>query len=165
MSEKRTRLTEAHVSAWAQLVRVSERVLQAVEEELKTAALPPLSWYDLLLELLRAEPGGLRPYQLQSAMLIPQYNMSRLIDRIAKAGYVERRSCDADGRGQIIRITPDGKAIQRKMWPIYRSVLEREFGSNLAEGDAERLAKLLHPLTAATPAATSAASISETRHA
>jgi hypothetical protein len=56
-----------------------------VEEDLKTAALPPLSWYDLLLELLRAEPGGLRTYRLQSAMLIPQYNMSRLIDSIAKA--------------------------------------------------------------------------------
>jgi DNA-binding MarR family transcriptional regulator len=163
MDEKRTPLTAAHVSAWARVVRVSERVLQAVEEELKTAALPPLSWYDLLLELRRAEPGGLRPYQLQSAMLIPQYNVSRLIDRITKGGYAERRSCDADGRGQIIRITPDGKALQRKMWPIYRSVLEREFASKLAESDAERLAKLLHSLTSATPAATSVASISGTR--
>jgi len=54
---------------------------------------------------------------------------------------------------------------RRFMWPIYRSVLEREFASKLAEGDAERLAKLLHPRTSATPAATSAASISETRHA
>jgi DNA-binding MarR family transcriptional regulator len=165
MSEKRTRLTEAHVSAWAQLVRVSERVLQAVEEELKTAALPPLSWYDLLLELRCAEPGGLRPYQLQSAMLIPQYNMSRLIDRIAKAGYVERCSYDADGRGQVIRITLHGKLLQRKMWPVYRSVLEREFAPKLAEGDAERLAKLLQPLTSTTPASTSAANISETRGA
>jgi hypothetical protein len=59
MSEKS--MTEAHVSASARVVRVSVRVLQAVEEELKTAALPPLSWYDLVLELLRAEPGGLRP--------------------------------------------------------------------------------------------------------
>lgn len=148
------------MSAWARVVRASERVLQAVEEELKAAALPPLSWYDLLLELLRAEPDGLRPYRLQSAMLIPQYNISRLIDRISKAGLVERRICDADGRGQIIRITPDGKALQRKMWPIYRGVLEREFASKLAEGDAERLAKLLHSLTSATPPATSDANIS-----
>jgi hypothetical protein len=38
------------------------------------------------------------------------------------------------------------------MWPIYRAVLEREFASKLAEADAERLAKLLHPLTSAAPA-------------
>jgi DNA-binding MarR family transcriptional regulator len=163
MSEKGTSLTEAHVSAWARVVRVSERVLQAVEEELKSAGLPPLSWYDLLLELRRGGPGGLRPYQLQSAMLISQYNMSRLIDRIAKAGHVERLSCDADGRGQIIRITPHGKALQRKMWPIYRAVLEREFASKIAEGDAQRLAKLLRPLASPTPTATSVASIGGTR--
>ena len=150
MSEKRTRLTEAHVSAWARLVRVSERVLQAVEEELKTAALPPLSWYDLLLELLRAEPGGLRPYQLQSAMLIPQYNMSRLIDRVAKAGYVERISCDTDGRGHIVRVTSEGKALQRMIWPVYRSVLEREFALRLSEAEAQRLAELLHRLAGAS---------------
>jgi DNA-binding MarR family transcriptional regulator len=165
MSEKRTPLTETHVSAWAGMVRASERILQAVEEELKTAGLPPLSWYDLLLELRRAEPVGLRPYQLQSAMLIPQSNMSRLIDRVAKAGYAERRSCDEDERGQIISITPDGKALQQKMWPNYRSVLEREFAAKLAEGEAERLAKLLHPLTSANPATPSVVSISGTRRA
>ena len=69
------------------------------------------------------------------------------------------------GAGVTIRITADGKALPRKMWPIYRGVLEREFASKLAEGDAERLAKLLHPLASETPAATLAASISETRHA
>ena len=147
------------------MVRASERILQAVEEDLKTACLPPLSWYDLLLELRRAEPVGLRPYQLQSAMLIPQYNMSRLIDRVAKAGYVERRSCDEDERGQIICITPDGKSLQRKMWPIYRSVLEREFAAKLAEGGAERLAKVLQPLSSATPSMPSVVSISGTRRA
>jgi hypothetical protein len=34
--------------------------------------------------------GRAAPYQLQSAMLIPQYNMSHLIDRITKAGYAAR---------------------------------------------------------------------------
>jgi hypothetical protein len=51
------------------------------------------------------------------------------------------------------------------MWPVYRNVLEREFASKLAEGDAEPLAKLLQPLTSATLATTSAANIRETRGA
>jgi DNA-binding MarR family transcriptional regulator len=92
----------------------------------------------------RAERDGLSPYQLQSAMLIPQYNISRLIDRMARAGHVERLSCDADGRGQIVRMTPEGKALQRKMWPVYPSFLEREFASRLSEAEAKRLAELLH---------------------
>jgi hypothetical protein len=78
------------------------------------------------------------------------------LDAIASinAGYVERLSCDADGRGQIVRITPEGKALQRKMWPVYRSVLEREFASRLSEVEAERLAELLHrPAGASGPTA------------
>ena len=140
---RRSPLTEAHILAWARVVRTSERVLQSVEKALKSAGLPPLAWYDLLLELKRAEPDGLRPYQLQSAMLIPQYNMSHLIDRIAKAGYIQRLNCDTDGRGQILRITLEGKALQRKVWPVYRSALERDFASTLRKSDAECLAQLL----------------------
>ena len=37
---------------------------------------------------------------------------------IERAGYVERRACDDDGRGQLIAITERGKAIRR----IIRSV-------------------------------------------
>lgn len=143
MSQNRSSLTDVHVLAWARLVRLSDRVMQAVEARLKEAGMPPLSWYDLLLELRHAEPCGLRPIQLQSAMLIPQYNMSRLIDRVTKAGYAKRLNCDDDGRGQIIRITSDGKALQRKMWPVYCDVLEREFASKLCETEAKRLAEIL----------------------
>jgi DNA-binding MarR family transcriptional regulator len=59
---------------------------------------------------------------------------------------------DSSGRGQIVRITLGGKALQRKMWPIYRRVLECELASKITEADAERLSKLLQPLTSATPA-------------
>ncbi len=143
MTEDNSPLTEAHTTAWARLVRESQRVMQRVEVALKEAGLPPLFWYDLLLELKRAEPQGLRPYELQSAMLIPQYNISRLIDRVTKAGHAARFRCDDDGRGQIIRITTSGKALQKRMWPVYRGVLEREFASKLDEGKAKRLAELL----------------------
>ena len=93
-----------------------------------------------------------------------EINSRSYLAGLSLRGWLGRASDLSDGPGQIIRITADGRR-QRKMWPIYRSVLEREFVSKLAEGDAARLAKLLHPLTSATPAATSAASISETRHA
>ena len=136
-------LTETHITAWARLVRTSQRILQSVDAALKQADLPTLPWYDLLLELKRAEPAGLRPFQLQSEMLIPQYNMSRLLDRVAKAGYIERVSCDEDGRGQIVKITTEGKALLRKMWPVYKGVPEREFAAKMDEASAERLARQL----------------------
>lgn len=143
MSSDPSSLSHAHITAWIRLMRTSTRMVQAVEDALKTAGLPPLAWYDLLLELKRAEPEGLRPFQLQSAMLIPQYNMSRLLDRVVKAGYAKRHNCDDDKRGQMIRITTAGLKMQDSMWPIYRATLAENFAARLTRQEAEELARML----------------------
>ena len=79
-----------------------------VESALKDAGLPPLVWYDVLLELERAGEAGVRPFELERAMLLAQYNLSRLLERIEKESYIERRTCPDDGRGQLLRITESG---------------------------------------------------------
>ena len=89
--------------------RAAQRqALAAIEQALSAAKLPALAWYDVLLELERAG-GSLRPFELERAMLLAQYNLSRLIERLEKAGYVERRTCANDRRGQVIAIIPAGK--------------------------------------------------------
>jgi DNA-binding MarR family transcriptional regulator len=49
-------------------------------------------------------------------MLLAQYNLSRLVDRIEQAGYVERRAYEDDGRGQVLAITPAAKDLRHRMW-------------------------------------------------
>jgi DNA-binding MarR family transcriptional regulator len=134
------------VQAWARLVRAHQTALTAIEQALKTAKLPPLAWYDALLELERAGADGLRPFELEREMLLAQYNLSRLIDRIEKAGYVERRACDDDGRGQVIVITAAGRHIRRRMWPVYAAAIQGTLGEHLTEKQAEVLAALLGTL-------------------
>lgn len=136
-------LTEAHLKAWARMVRATTHVLHTVEEALKRAGLPALSWYDLLLELRRAGPEGLRPVELQREMLIPQYNMSRLLDRVEAAGYVQRVACDSDKRGQMVRITSSGEDLLKTMWPIYRQALSTAFASEIDEATAEAISMAL----------------------
>lgn len=133
-------LTDAHVKAWARMVRGTTQVLRTVEEALKAAGLPALSWYDVLLELRRAGPEGMRPVRLQKEMLIPQYNMSRLIDRLEAAGHVRREMCDDDGRGQIVKITPSGEDLLRRMWPIYAQALRTSFAGAIPETAAKDIA-------------------------
>src|SRR5215472_7696605 len=99
--------SETVVRAWVRLTKAQRQALVAIERALGAAKLPPLAWYDVLLELERAG-GELRPFELERAMLLAQYNLSRLIDRMEEAGYVERRTCEDDGRGQMIVITESG---------------------------------------------------------
>src|SRR5579864_6030677 len=134
---------ETVVRAWARLMKAQQLSLAAIERDLKAAGLPPLVWYDVLLEVERAGDEGLRPFELERAMLLAQYNLSRLIDRIEAAGYVERRACEVDGRGQLIAITARGRAVRRKMWPVYARAIEAALGRHLTAEQAEDLDALL----------------------
>ncbi len=139
---------QAVTQAWTRLMRAQHAALSAIERRLKAADHPPLVWYDVLLELERGPAAGLRPFELEQAMLLPQYGLSRLIDRIEAAGYVERRPCAADGRGQVVIITDAGRALRRRMWPDYAEGIARAIADRLTTDEAEALAALLGKLSA-----------------
>ena len=137
---------EAVIRAWARLTRAQQRAQGEIEAALKAAGLPPLSWYDVLLETERAGKDGLRPFELERAMLLAQYNLSRLVDRLAAAGLVERRPCDDDGRGHKVAVTEAGRAMRRRMWPVYARAIEQAVGRRLTARQARTLGELLGPL-------------------
>lgn len=146
MSAKALRPTEPAIHAWARLVRAHRTAFATVEARLKDAGLPALAWYDVLLELERSPSDGLRPFELQKAMLFAQYNLSRLIDRMVEADYVAREASEEDGRGQVLRITRAGRAIRRRMWPIYAAAIEEAVGQHLSDAEAATLSALLGKL-------------------
>jgi DNA-binding MarR family transcriptional regulator len=135
------------LAAWARLVRVEQRLLAAVEADLKAEGFPPLAWYDALLELSRAANGRMRPVELEKAMLLPQYSTSRLTERLARAGLIVREVCPLDRRGQFIAITAEGRALQKRMWEAYAAAIERHVGARLSDEDAGRLCELLGKLS------------------
>lgn len=142
------RPSHAAVSAWVALVRAGQAVPAAVEADLKRLGLPPLDWYDALLELRRAGEAGLRPVELERRMLLAQYNVSRLVDRLARGGLVDRRPCPDDARGSILAITEAGRDLLRGMWPAYATSIELRLGSRLSDAEAVELARLLEKLLA-----------------
>jgi DNA-binding MarR family transcriptional regulator len=145
-SDAKSMVSEEAMAAWAQLVRAEQTVLGRIEAALKAAGHPPLSWYDVLLELSRVEDGRLRPLELERRTLLAQYNASRLIDRMEKAGLVERLPHPEDGRGQLVAITPEGRALQKRMWKVYGPAIAAHVGDKLSRAEALELARLLKKL-------------------
>lgn len=141
-----SKLSDDVVLAWTLLVRAHAQSLHTVQVALKTAQLPPLEWYDVLLELERA--GPLRPRDLQKRLLLAQYNLSRLLDRMVEAALVERTSCDEDGRGQLVAISGKGRTARRRMWPVYAEAIQAAVGSKVTRAEASFLSELLGRLTA-----------------
>jgi DNA-binding MarR family transcriptional regulator len=139
--------SETVIKAWARLIRARETVVAAVERDLKAAGLPPLAWYDVLLELARAPDGRLRPLEIEKETLLAQYNLSRLLDRLEKEGLIRREPCEDDARGQWVVITEKGKALQGRTWKVYARAIQEHVGDRLDEKSAAALAGLLGRLT------------------
>jgi DNA-binding MarR family transcriptional regulator len=133
--------SDAAQGAWVQLIRAHRSALCSVERALRSADLPPLEWYDVLLELERA--GPLRPRDLQDRLLLAQYNLSRLLGRMVAEGLVLRERCSEDARCQWVRVTDDGRALRKRMWPVYAEAIEGALGAKLTTPQAERLSELL----------------------
>ena len=129
--------------AWIDLHRAHRRLLDRVESVLKRAGLPPLDWYDVLLELRHGNDDGLRQYQLGNRVLLSKHNLSRLIDRLEQGGLVRREACAEDGRGNLIRITAAGKKMLERMWPVYGAAIEDSFGAHLSVTEMVELSRVL----------------------
>jgi len=139
----RARPSEGTIRAWARLLRTQRTLLDRAEDGLKVANLPPLAWYDVLFELERCGGEGLRPAQLQKELMLAQYNLSRLLDRMEAGGYVVRRLCHEDGRGQVVTITTAGRRMLRRMWVVYSSVIQGSIGERLEPAETASLIALL----------------------
>ena len=138
--------SEAVVRAWAGLVRAQRAATSGIEADLKKAGFPPLSWYDVLWGLRRAAGGRLTPRDLEGEMLLEQYNLSRLLDRMEADGFVRRIPFPGDKRRQLVAITAQGRALQKRMWPVYAAAIERHVGARITEKEGEALAKTLAKL-------------------
>lgn len=142
------KLAEPVVTAWARLMRAQQDLLERVEADLKAAGLPPLAWYDVLLELNRAEGGHLRQFEICDKVLLSKYNISRLLDRLVQEKLVQRQKCKEDRRGANVAITGEGKVLVKKMWPVYERGIEQYFARHLSTQEVAQLAELMARLIA-----------------
>lgn len=131
------------LNVWTSLVRANTRALARIETALASEDLPPLGWYDALLEIERAGPDGLRPFVLQDRLLLPQYGLSRLLKRLEKAGYIRRISCATDRRGYSVQITGKGAAVRQRMWPLYARSLNETCQEQFSGDELVQLKELL----------------------
>lgn len=134
---------ETDFQAWARLLRAQRILLERVETALKEAGLPPLSWYDVLLELSRNDHDGLRQYEIAERILLSKHNLTRLLDRLEAQGLVVRGACPEDARGNIVSITAKGRSLRKRMWPIYADAVKTHFSGRLTAKDLESLSRIL----------------------
>ena len=66
-----------------------------------------------------------RAQDLAEAVHLSQSALSRLVDRLARHGLVERCGCDVDRRGVYVVLTEAGERCHTEAVPTHRDVLSR----------------------------------------
>ena len=106
-------MTNLANDAWEALLSAHGVLMkQFAAEDIWTEA--SMREYDVLYTLSKCpDPINLR--ELNRHVLLSQPALSRLLDRLAERGLVERCSDPADGRGVRLSLTEAGRALQRQI--------------------------------------------------
>jgi len=128
--------------AWAVFLTAHAALLERIEAALAAAELPPLGWYDVLWSLEQAG-GRLRMRDLGQRVVLSKSNLSRLADRLESAALVERADAPDDGRGYDLVLTRAGRAMRKRMWPVYEAQIEALFARHLSAEEARTVGDAL----------------------
>jgi DNA-binding MarR family transcriptional regulator len=100
--------SRSEIDAWRSFLRSHAKVTRCLEAELLTEQRLSLGAYDVLAQLAEANDQRLRMAELAEAVLLSRSGVTRLVDRLERAGLVVRERVDGDGRGVVARLTPAG---------------------------------------------------------
>jgi DNA-binding MarR family transcriptional regulator len=84
---------------------------RALDAELLAEHGLPLTSYEVLLFLADSPEGRMRMSELADSVLLSRSGLTRLVDRLARDGLLERVRCEEDARGWFAAITPEGRAV------------------------------------------------------
>jgi DNA-binding MarR family transcriptional regulator len=138
-----------HLAAWRAVVTSHAAVTDRVQKAFAAADLPPLSWFELMWAVKTSPEGRPRMSELAEWLTLSRGGITKLVDRLHEAGYLERVSCSTDRRSLHAELTPAGQRMLEEM----RSVYEAEVGRHLASlsgEEAELVTSMLARVTGST---------------
>ena len=118
-------------------------LVERVGGDLSAGTSLPLGSYNVL-RLLREAPGGrLRLSELASAVHLTRSGVTRLANRLERAGLLRREEQARDRRVSCAALTDRGRDQLRRARGVFVRAIAEHFGSYLSEVEAETLTAIL----------------------
>jgi DNA-binding MarR family transcriptional regulator len=141
--------SDKHLEAWRAVVSSHAAVNDRVQKAFAAADLPPVSWFELMRAVESSPDGPPRMSELAEWLTLSRGGITKLVDRLQDAGYLERVSCSEDRRILQAELTPAGKRMLEEMRLVYRTEVNRHLAS-LSDEEAELLTSVLARVTGST---------------
>jgi DNA-binding MarR family transcriptional regulator len=82
-------------------------------------------------------------HELARAVVLSRSGLTRLVDRLERAGLLRREPDPADGRGSYAVLTDEGAGMRQRMWPVYAKGIAEHFGAHVTDEETEVLSRAL----------------------
>lgn len=145
---ERPRDHKAELRLWLRLLTCTTLVEDEIRTRLRGSFGVTLPRFDLMAQLHKA-PGGLTLSQLSSRMMVSNGNLTALVERLAEAGQVERRTPENDRRVVYVALTPTGEAAFATMARRHEDWVA-SFFTDFEPSEIEHLMALLAKLKSST---------------
>jgi MarR family transcriptional regulator, multiple antibiotic resistance protein MarR len=127
---------EGHVALdtlFTDLVRVETRLYNVVEQRVKAAAGVGAGHFELLRYV--RDHRDARVADLASAFAIGVGTTSKIVDRLEKEGWVERRPNPANRRSSLLALTAAGESVVSRAEPAWQAAIQEALGGAISPED------------------------------
>jgi DNA-binding MarR family transcriptional regulator len=131
------------LDAFARLLRGHASVTRALSAQLVAEHGLTINDYEALLHLARAEEGRMRRVDLAGRLILTASGVTRLLDGLEGAGWVERASCASDRRVTYAVLTDAGRAKLQNASDSHVAGVRTFFEERFSSEELEQLARLL----------------------
>ena len=146
-------LTEdATLGPWIRFLRAHASLTRQLSTRLEAEHELTLSDFDVLAQLYFAPEHALRRIDIARQVLLTASGITRLLDRLERAGWVAKRNCETDARVTYAVLTEEGLRKFEAARGSHVADVEELFGSRLTDHERRRLGELLEKLPLADTA-------------
>jgi DNA-binding MarR family transcriptional regulator len=140
----RTRL-----ASWVFFLRAHSAITRQLNADLLAEHGLTLNDYEVLLHLSHADNQMMRRVDLAESVLLTASGITRLLDGLQRAGFVEKASCSSDARVSYAKLTDAGREKLEEAAVTHLAGIDELFTSRYSEHELESLAAYLSrlPLT------------------
>src|SRR6476659_10521557 len=138
--------TQKNLASWIAYLRSHAAIKRQLNADLLEGHNLTLSDYEVLLRLSQAEGGMMRRVDLAESVLLTASGITRLLDGLERAGFVEKASCAKDGRVSYAKLTDAGRAKLTEAATTHLAGVDDLFTSRYSPAELEALAELLSRL-------------------
>jgi len=131
------------MDAWVGYLRGHSALTRELNAELVARHGLTLNDYEVLLRLSHAERRAMRRVDLAHEVLLTASGITRLLDGLERAGWVEKGQCSSDARVTYAVLTEPGRAKFEEVRDPHIADIAELFNSYFSDEEREQLAELL----------------------